>query len=408
MAVISEITDDDNDDKKPPQELQGEETRITTTTTRRCSLESVPLDVTERILASFFSRCQYPAIALVSSHFRRLIASHNFRLTRSQLSVPERFLYALLGSPAPGLLPRWHILYRSSSSSSSNASSLRLRRVDSLPPVPHGCAVVAVGREIYVIGGCDGRRRYSSAVTLINCLSHTSRSLSRMREGRYRASAGVIDGKIFVVGGCETPSSSANWVEAFDLERKIWLRWTWPMALVPNVRCEFVTYAVVKHEIYTLSERAWCHAYDPKGRRLETWAGGHELRNLWQASSCVVDGMLFNVDPGRSLGHLIIVFDLKKQVWRPVKIKDVNGLPPCLYQYGYESKMGNIGGNLVILVGNQTQWWDYEGEKSIWCVEIGLRRNQGGEIWGKVESVDVVFKTTESTPSIELSRTVIV
>ncbi|KAG2297995.1 hypothetical protein Bca52824_034467 [Brassica carinata] len=358
MAVISEITDDDNVDKKPHQELP-EETRITTTT-RRCSLESVPLDVTERIVASF-SRYEYPAIALVSSHFRRLIASHNFRLTRSQLSVPERFLYALLGFP-PHQLPRWYILYRSSSN-----ASLRLRRVDSLPPVPYGCTVVAVGREIYVFGGCDGRQRYTSAVTLIDCMSHTSRSLSRMREARYRASAGVIDGKIFVVGGCETPSS--NWVEAFDLERRVWVK-----------SCSFV----------------------------DTWAGGHALRGLWQASSCVVDGMLFNVDPGRSLGHLIIVFDLKKQVWRPVKLDGVHGLPPCIFQYGYESKMGNIGGKLVILVGDQTQWRDYEGEKSIWCVEIALRRRQGGEIRGKVESVDVVFKTTKSTPSIELCRTVIV
>ncbi|KAL0732978.1 hypothetical protein Bca4012_009188 [Brassica carinata] len=395
MAIISDITDDDNVDKKP-QELP-EETRITTTT-RRCSLESVPLDVTERIVASF-SRYEYPAIALVSSHFRRLIASHNFRLTRSQLSVPERFLYALLGFP-PHQLPRWYILYRSSSN-----ASLRLRRVDSLPPVPYGCTVVAVGREIYVFGGCDGRQRYTSAVTLIDCMSHTSRSLSRMREARYRASAGVIDGKIFVVGGCETPSS--NWVEAFDLERRVWLRWTWPV-VYNNVRSDFVTYAVVKQKIYTLSQLAWCHAYDPRQRIVDTWAGGHALRGLWQASSCVVDGMLFNVDPGRSLGHLIIVFDLKKQVWRPVKLDGVHGLPPCVFQYGYESKMGNIGGKLVILVGDQTQWRDYEGEKSIWCVEIALRRRQGGEIRGKVESVDVVFKTTKSTPSIELCRTVIV
>ncbi|CAN6820915.1 unnamed protein product [Brassica oleracea] len=380
MVVISEITDDDNGDKKSPQELPGGETRIITTTTRRCSLESIPLDVTECIVASF-SRYEYPAIALVSSHFRRLIASHNFfffffffsnapwvshnfRLTRSQLSAPERFLYALLGFP-PHELPRWHILYRT-----NNDASLRLRRVDSLPPVPYGCAVVAIGREIYVIGGCDGGRR----------------------QGRSH---------IFVMGGCETPS--ADWVEAFDLERRVWLRWTWPMA--SNVRIDFVTYAVVKQRIYTLSPRAWCHAYDPRERTLETWAGGHELRGFWQASSCVVDGMLFNVDPGRFLGHLILVFDLKKQVWRPVKLKGAHGLPPCVYHYGYQSRMGNIGGKLVILVGNQTKWWNYEGEKSIWCVE---RRRQGGEIRGKVESVDVVFKTTKSTPTIELFRTVIV
>ncbi|WZZ43375.1 hypothetical protein YC2023_039634 [Brassica napus] len=65
MVVISEITDDDNGDKKSPQELPGGETRIITTTTRRCSLESIPLDVTECIVASF-SRYEYPAIALLT------------------------------------------------------------------------------------------------------------------------------------------------------------------------------------------------------------------------------------------------------------------------------------------------------------------------------------------------------
>ncbi|KAL0676894.1 hypothetical protein Bca4012_004875 [Brassica carinata] len=335
MVVMSEIADYDNGDKKSPQELPGGETRIITTT-RRCSLESVPVDVTECIVASF-SRYEYPAIALVSSHFRRLIASHNFRLARSQLS-------ALLGF-SPHELPRWHILYRT-----NNNASLRLRRVDSLPPVPYGCAVVAIGREVYVIGGCDGGRRHTSDVTLVDCLSHTSHSLSGMREAR----------------------------------------WTWPA--LSNVRIDFVTYAVVKQRIYTLSPRAWCHAYDPRERTLETWAGGHELRGLWQASSCVVDGMLFNVDPGRSLGHLVIVFDLKKQVWRPVKLKGAHGLPPCVYQYGYESRMGSVGWKLVILVGNQTQWWDYEGEKSIWCVEIGLRRRQGGEIRGKYMGPMVTYR----------------
>ena len=93
-------------------------------------------------------------------------------------------------------------------------------------------------------------------------------------------------------------------------------------------------------------------------------------------------------------------------VWKPVK--GVYGLPPCFHWYAYESRMANVGGKLVILVGNQSQLWNIYGDKYIWCVEIALERRQGGEIWGRVESVDVVFKTTESSPIIELCRTVIV
>ena len=70
-------------------------------------------------------------------------------------------------------------------------------------------------------------------------------------------------------------------------------------------------------------------------------------------------------------------------VWKPVK--GVYGLPPCFHWYAYESRMANVGGKLVILVGNQSQLWNIYGDKYIWCVEIALERRQGGEIWGRVE-----------------------
>ncbi|CAG7866597.1 unnamed protein product, partial [Brassica rapa] len=383
-------------------------------------------------------RTNHPEISLVSKLFRRIIASPELRLTRSHLAISEHVLYALLAFPSHP--PSWYIL---------NAS-LRLRRVNTLPPMPSGSAVVTIGHEIYVIGGSNGSEyltsvtvvdcrthtfttlppmpygpavvtvghdiyviggydgtRYLSSVTVVDCRTHTCRSLPSMRVPRYRAAAGVIDGKIYVMGGCENRISK-DWVEAFDLERQIWLG---TGGEVSDESGGFVTYDVVKDKIYALGLRQSLHVCEPKeGGVIIIWEGdASELRGLWQGSSCVVDDLLYTIDPMCWRGHPIIVFDPEEGVegvWKPVK--GVYGLPLCFPWFAYESKMANVGGKLVILIGNQSWLWNYYGYKYIWCVEIALERRQGGEIWGRVESVDVVFKTAESSPIIELCRTVIV
>ncbi|CAF2049907.1 BnaA09g42970D [Brassica napus] len=392
MAVISDIPDGDNGGapNKKPQEQPGE---VETAP----SLESLPDVLIDHIIARV-PRSNHPEISLTSKLFRRIIASRGLRLTRSLLAISEHVLYALIAFPPHPL--SWHILYR------SNTASLRLRRVTTLPPMPYGPAVVTVGHDIYVIGGYGGTR-YLSSVTVVDCRTHTCRSLPSMRVPRYRAAAGVIDGKIYVMGGCENRISK-DWVEAFDLERQIWLG---TGGEVSDESGGFVTYDVVKDKIYALGLRQSLHVCEPKdGGVIIIWEGdASELRGLWQGSSCVVDDLLYTIDPMCWRGHPIIVFDPEEGVegvWKPVK--GVYGLPPCFPWFAYESKMANVGGKLVILIGNQSWLWNYYGYKYIWCVEIALERRQGGEIWGRVESVDVVFKTAESSPVIELCRTVIV
>uniref|UniRef100_A0A0D3DW56 F-box domain-containing protein n=1 Tax=Brassica oleracea var. oleracea TaxID=109376 RepID=A0A0D3DW56_BRAOL len=362
---------------KKPQEQPEEVT----------SLESLPDVLIEHIIARV-PRSNHPEISLVSKLFRRIIASPELRLTRSKLAITEHVLYALLAFPPHP--PSWYIL---------NAS-LRLRRVNTLPPMPSGSAVVTIGHEIYVIGGSNGSE-YLASVTVVDCRTHTCRSLPSMRIARYRAAAGVIDGKIYVMGGCVNRSGRFR-VETFDLERQIWLG-----SQINSLLRDIVTYDVMKEKIYVLGRHQCLGVYYPKEGTVQSYLGRCNLGGLWQASSCVVDDMLYTIDPGCSVWTPIIVFDPEVNAWKPVK--GVCGLPPCLYWYAYESKMANVGGKLVILVGNQSQLCNYYGEKYIWCVEIALERRHGYEIWGKVETVEVVFETTESTtPIIELCRSVII
>ncbi|KAJ0239236.1 F-box domain-containing protein [Hirschfeldia incana] len=394
MVEISDIPDgaDGGAPNKKPQEQPGEVKPAT-------SFESLPDVLIEHIVARI-PICNHPAISVLSKLFGRIVASPDLRLTRSKLAISEHVLYALVGFPPHP--PSWYILYRS-----SNNASLRLRRVNALPPMPYGPAVVTIGHEMYVIGGCDVSGRYLASVTVVDCRTHTCRYPPSMGVARLSPAAGVVNGMIYVMGGCD--DRSKDWVEVFDLGRQTWHGMGKDL---DDVSREFVTCHVVRDKIYALGQGLHvCEPIEVGRLRLSIHQHGSELTCLWQPSSCVVDDMLYTYDPVCWRGHPIIVFDLEEGVeegvWKPVR--GVYGLPPCLHWFAYESRMVNVGGKLVILVGNQSRFWNYYGEKCIWCVEIALERRQGGEIWGRVERAEVVFKTNECTPpTIVLCRTVIV
>ncbi|CDY15873.1 BnaA04g12380D [Brassica napus] len=158
-------------------------------------------------------------------------------------------------------------------------------------------------------------------------------------------------------------------------------------------------------KIFVLDPSATCLVFDPRVGALVEWDDGVEMRSLWQASSCVVDDMLYTVDPGCSLKHPIVVYDPKAEErrWRPVYGVDLKkDLPP--FDSWYDSKMANHGGKLVILIGSNPWPCFHHGRQDVWCVEIALER-QGDDIWGHVESTTLVL-TSRKWPSIELSRSV--
>lgn len=157
--------------------------------------------------------------------------------------------------------------------------------------MPWGSAVVTVGSEMYVIGGCVGSER-TSDVSIIDCRTNTQRSLPRMNVARSRAAAGVIDGKIYVVGGCEMQLS--YWVEVFDPKEEIWIpqpeEYNWDL---PYMSGEFTSFFVMKEKIHMLDGHRH-YVFEPTHDDLG-WKS--TLPRLWEESSCVIDDMLFSVGP---------------------------------------------------------------------------------------------------------------
>ncbi|XP_024009084.1 putative F-box/kelch-repeat protein At2g29810 [Eutrema salsugineum] len=378
MVVISEIPDDGDPNKKP----QEEEVQHNLPT----SFAEIPNDIIETCIATRVRRCHYPELSRTSRFFHGLMKETRLYEKRSSLGLAESVLYALIRSP-PHDPPSWYILH-------GNNNSRRLCRINLDRAMPLGCAVVTIGPEIYVIGGSVGQNMRTSGVFLIDCRFHRSCSLPSMRMDRYGAAAGVIDGKIYVIGGCEDRPLPYDCVEVFDVKTQVWEMCGLNLAS----ETKFVAYVVMEEKIYVLDAQK-CFAFEPRERKWQHW-----LKRPWYRPCCVVDDLLYTIRV-RGLDGLPILYDPKKKSWRPAGA--VDGLPCLVYN---ESEMANLGGKLVILGTSEQDLW-IEAEKEavkeahLWCVEIALERREDGEVWGNVESATLVL-TSDISPSIELCRTV--
>ncbi|CAL9228587.1 unnamed protein product [Arabidopsis halleri] len=313
-------------------------------------------------------RCYYPVISLVSKTFRRLIASPEIYVERSLLRRTERVLYVVLRSHATET-PRWYTLnFKPFGNDSINH---RLVPIPSFPSIPcWGMSIVAIESEIYVLGGCIDDELVSTGF-VVECPSHTCRLLPSMKQARGCAAVGFVDGKLYVIGGCNP--LSVNWVEAFDLKTQ-----TWESVLgVHNVEMHDLTIRsfAIDGKIYIM-DRKNSFVYDPKEGRLET---DELLDTQWSVGSCVIDGRIYTFGSK----NRIWVFDPVAMVWD--RLKGLDDLP----DKRDGSRMSNLGGNLAIMFNLG------KGSTKICCTEIRLERREGGKFWGTVLWSNIVITLKE-------------
>ncbi|KAL0728078.1 hypothetical protein Bca4012_024171 [Brassica carinata] len=130
------------------------------------------------------SKSDHASLSLVSKWHRSVVASPELYDFRSVLGFTENPIYLCLRIP-PDPNPRW-------------------------------------------IGG-----RATSSVMFLDCRSHTWSTLPSMGMARYSAVAGVVDGKIYVFGGCDG-RESGKWGEVFDPKQQ-----TWDSLPMPPPQCDY-------------------------------------------------------------------------------------------------------------------------------------------------------------------------
>uniref|UniRef100_A0A2P2JVN3 Uncharacterized protein n=1 Tax=Rhizophora mucronata TaxID=61149 RepID=A0A2P2JVN3_RHIMU len=340
-------------------------------------IPSLPNDVALNILARI-PRSHHPYLCLVSKAFHSLLSSPIYYSTRSFLGFSEPFLYLVVRIPATGYL-RWFTLYQG-----SPFPNVPPRFSVPLPPAPSplvGSACVALGPLIYVVGGSVNDIP-SSHVWALDCRFHTWEAAPSMNISREFAAAGVVDGKIYVIGGCvvDTWTRSKNWAEDFDPRTQKWesvdsskdnlLREKWMHAS-----------AVMKDKVYAMADRNGV-VFEPKTQR---WWGVEKKLDLgWRGRACVVDGVLYCYD---YLGK-IRGFDSESGAW-----KQLRGVEKGLPKFLCGATMANLGGKLVVV-------WEEKGgkggngkEMEVWCAEIEVeKKGEEGELWGNIDWCAVILK----------------
>lgn len=326
---------------------------------------TLPNDVGIQILART-PRSVHPIAFLVSKSWRSTLKSRIFFNTRSEIKADEHILHLGIRTNADF---NWFALL----------DHRNPKSVFRLPPVPSrslvGAVCAVLGPKIYVIGGSSGNVP-SANVWIYDCRFNTWEAGPRMRVGREFAAAGVVEGKLYVMGGClvDTWSKATNWAEVFDPDEKQWNA-IWSPVEIRNKWMH--ASAVIDNKVYALADRGGI-VYDPKQKSWEPVEMRLDLG--WRGRAAVIGSILYCYD---YLGK-IRGFDEEDNDW-----KEVKGLEKGLPKFLCGATMANKGGNLVVV---------WEGARSarkefeVCCAEIVVWKDESnGELWGSIDWSDVIL-----------------
>nr|VDD41645.1 unnamed protein product [Brassica oleracea] len=335
------------------------------------------------------SRSEHASLSLVSKRHRSLMFTPELYNLRSLFGCTENLIYLCLRIP-PHPNPRWFTL-------SLKPLDRRLvpvrRSCSSYQQPPEASSMVAHGCGIYIMGGRIGGRATSS-VMFLDCRTHTWSTLPSMGVARYSAVAGVVDGKIYVFGGCDDRESS-KWGEVFDPKKQTWdpLPMPPPYYSLPTM-CESI--AIKDDKVVSMNAALTCISYVPSESK---WKIGNqetsELYRCWH----LIENVVYCCEFG---GRILWREAHEWEEWREVmgleslretlaasKLVSYGGRlgdlwesnKPLMLAAGFEiteldqelpgHKLSNSGPNMLI-------FWDVlaPNKLEIWFAEVSLERHK--------------------------------
>ncbi|ESQ38271.1 hypothetical protein EUTSA_v10028720mg [Eutrema salsugineum] len=368
--------------------------RKTTTTTPNPPV--LPDDLLVSIFARI-SRLYYPTLSLVSKSFRWLLSSPELYETRSLLGRSESCLYVCLQNYPSESNHRWFTLARKPNQTLSNTNSEKKKKKKKEPsgyvlaripvlesPVSVFSSLASVGSNIYNIGGYPA----SSSVWILDCWSHTWQYGPSLRGKRKSPSASVVDGKLYVAGGCrDEDSDTYDSIEVLDPSSQIWdLVHACPQACKGlNWNCKPTSACTIEGKLHLLFGDKGV-TYEPKEGKWGTFQ--QELCDpwIWWSPHCAIEDVLYRYE---SDDGAVKWYNTKDTLWR--NVKGLDGLPEIAC---YATViLADHGGKMAVLWDERELLPSSECKNNmIWCAVISLeRRSSGEEVCGKVEWCDEVL-----------------
>ncbi|KAL0710670.1 hypothetical protein Bca4012_017648 [Brassica carinata] len=368
--------------------------RVESPSSSSCGLTSLPYDMVLNCLARV-SRTDLAALSLVSKSIRSLVASPEMYETRSRMGLREEYIYVCLGTCFGTKPLGWFILRRQGN------------RLIPIPipsfPSPRRATYVSMGCGIYVIGGRI-EAVTTSRVSFLDCRTHTWSQLPSMRFARCQANAGVLDGKIYVMGGCDDPFSRDN-PEVFDPKTQTWSSVCIPDPVMNKEVCKVVEpYNNIISFKFWSGEGLWndfflnarddncccaidrllfsCDFFDGRIKWCDPLDGVRKGSMEWYKVNGLEDLQGF-LKYDRTNINTILFDEQDADVWNCHMLKRgyTDGLLGLVPGFKISKSAGNIVIFWSVLVGDKLQ---------VWCAEISLERRDG-QIWGIIQCIDHVF-----------------
>lgn len=244
-----------------------------------------------------------------------------------------------------------------------------------MPSHPIGAACAVSDNKLFILGG-SVNEAVSSAVWVYDCYTHKWNPAPRMRVPREFSAAGTIDGKMYVMGGCQvnTWAGSTSWAEVFDPSTGVWS----PVPSPAEIRERWMHgNAVLEGKLFAMADRGGV-VYDPL---TSTWNYvSTRLDNGWRGRAAVVDGILYSYD---FLGK-IRGYDLGKDRWL-----ELQGLQKQLPKFLSGATLANVGGRLYVV-------WEGEGANKhtdLLCAALDVRKESDGSLRGTILWSQVILSS---------------
>ncbi|XP_077233153.1 F-box/kelch-repeat protein SKIP6-like [Tasmannia lanceolata] len=319
---------------------------------------NLPNDIAVQCIARI-PRSFHPKLALVCRSWHSLITSPHFFSTRSHLKCTEQFLYISIRNRYHSF--EWFVYHISENPS-------KLFRLPPFPSPATNFTCVMLGPLLFVLGG-SVKRIPTSTVWIYDARINRWEIGPEMRASRDCATSAVLNGKIYVLGGC----SVDPWAEVFDPGLGSW-------APVP------------RRVIFRRSNWRWISRSVVLGGKLFAFVGAggvvFDQENLswgslpedfhddfyfaWIRRAPVIDGILYCFQSG---GHKIMGYDEEEDKWKLLQVIGEE-LPS-----GVNSTLVNVEGRLCLL------WEEGDGESElmeIFCAVIEVGKDSSGELQGSV------------------------
>ncbi|KAJ4880128.1 F-box/kelch-repeat protein [Raphanus sativus] len=323
------------------------------------------------------SMSYYPKLSLVSKTFHSLILSIELNHARFHHQTQEEiFSICLQFHDRP--IPTWYTLWIKPGEQ-ENKRSVFVQvpsSYDSYGPL----YICTVGSDKYAL-----RQSYPPSPSMLvrNKERVEWRDSPNMTVPRAYPAACELDGKIYVMGGCNDGNKSVKescWGEVFDTNTQTW-------EPLPNPTAELRFSSVIKNieisegKLYVRSNEGKDSVYDPIKRK---WNVAE--KKVEGESRCKVGDIHYSCRRKSCMWY-----DTESDEWRPVR--GLSSLNKSCRRGLIET--GEYCGKLLII-------WDKFAlprrnlQKSICCALVSFENRQDGEVWGKVEWSNVVLTVPSS------------